>query len=75
LEQAGPLPEILVLGNLAVYQVLYQEDGAAEGAILATDRETVDYWAAVTEQLYGQGEDIDSFFQREVFGLRPPSAV
>jgi hypothetical protein len=74
LERKGPLPEILVLGKKTVYQVLYDKDGAAEGAIRSEDGKEVERWVGLARRLYEVGEDLSSYFARKVSGLRPPGA-
>lgn len=71
-EEDGMLPEIFVLGRSTAYQVLYGEDGAAEGAVRTTDAAVVERWRGVAERLYAAGEDIASYYQRRVAGRRPP---
>lgn len=70
-EHHGVLPEILSLGVDAVYQVLYDDDGALGGAILCTDRSTVERWAGFIGELYEKGEEIDDYYRRRVAGRRP----
>ena len=75
LERDGRLPEILTLGEETVYQVLYDDFGALEGAIRSTDRADVERWTAFIEDIYRKGEEIDSFFVRRVAGRRPSNAA
>jgi hypothetical protein len=75
LEHNGRLPEILVLGKETVYQVLYDKDGAAEGAIRSEDGREVERWVGLAKQLYEVGEDLGSYFARKVSGLRPPGSL
>ncbi|GII93120.1 DUF6879 family protein [Sinosporangium siamense] len=70
-ERHAPLPEIVVLGTQVVYQVIYGSSGLAEGAMKSTDPTDIRFWADFIERLYGDGEELDSYFQREVAGLRP----
>jgi hypothetical protein len=72
LEGNGVLPEIFIVGSSTAYQVLYGEDGAAEGAIRTTDREVIQHWITLTKELYAKGEEMDSYFARKVAGLKPP---
>jgi hypothetical protein len=72
LESAGALPEILTVGRSTAYQVLYGEDGGAEGAIRTTDRDIIEHWTTLTKELYAKGEELDSYFARKVAGLKPP---
>lgn len=74
-ERDHQLPEILTLGDDTVYQVLYNEDGALEGAVLSTDQADVQSWASFVKDLYAKGEEIASFFTRRVAGRKPSNAA
>lgn len=74
-EHEGKLPEILTLGDETVYQVIYDDSGALNGAIRSTDRADVERWTLFIEELYRKGEEIDRFFARRVAGRRPSSAA
>lgn len=71
-EAAGPLPEIVVLGGGVLFQVLYDDAGLCVGAIRHTDHGTVGNWEGYLEKLYAAGEDVTSYFTREVAPLPPP---
>ncbi|WP_216214886.1 DUF6879 family protein [Amycolatopsis aidingensis] len=66
------LPEIVTVGTEAVYEVRYDSDGAIEGAIRSDDPRDVTLWRDFIRSLYDSGEDINSFFEREVAQLDPP---
>ncbi|MFF7329021.1 DUF6879 family protein [Streptomyces sp. NPDC008150] len=72
LERVRQVPEVVVLGNAAVYEVVYDPDGHADGAKRYTDpalvRDTNDGFDA----LYERGEGFHDFFEREIAGLAPP---
>lgn len=70
-ERDGVLPEIFVIGPDTVYQVLYDADGVAEGAIRCVDRATARRWANFIDAQHQSGDELDVFFDREVAGLRP----
>jgi len=74
LEADGDLPEILILCDEVMYQVLYDENNKADGAIISTDRTIVQHWAELIENLYKKGEDLESYFNRKVAGLTPSYA-
>jgi hypothetical protein len=67
----GPLPELLTFGSDTMYQILYDTDGVLEGGILCTDPETVSRATEFIESLYA-GEDLGSYFQREIARMEPP---
>ncbi|MGW4379099.1 DUF6879 family protein [Kitasatospora sp. NPDC004531] len=65
-EDSGPLPEVVVLGGRTLYRVLYTEAGAPDGAIRWTDPELVAVWEGFIRSLYRRGEDVASWFAREM---------
>ncbi|WP_283133259.1 DUF6879 family protein [Rhizohabitans arisaemae] len=67
-------PEIVVLGNRVMYRVLYDEDGVSAGAIRFTDQDLITWWRETISGLYEVGEDLDTFFEREIAPLDPPIA-
>ncbi|MFF7656862.1 DUF6879 family protein [Streptomyces sp. NPDC007983] len=71
-ESTGPLPEMVVLGGRALFQVLYTEAGVANGAIRYTDPDLVERWENYIKALYAAGEDVIPYFDREVAHLDPP---
>ncbi|MER6128273.1 DUF6879 family protein [Streptomyces sp. NPDC001795] len=75
-ERECPLPEIVVLGRSTLFQVLYQilytETGAAAGAVRYTGHDLVSGWANYIRTLYEAGEDVRTYFEREVAHLPPP---
>lgn len=71
-ESSGPLPEIVVLGGDTLYQVIYTEAGEPDGAIRYDDRDLTDRWAEYLKALYSVGEDVISYFDREVAHLPAP---
>lgn len=74
-EEDGELPEILTLGEKTVYQVIYNADGALDGAIRSTDRSDVERWVSFISELYEKGEGIDSYFAKKVAGRKPTNAA
>ncbi|MEZ0072673.1 DUF6879 family protein [Planotetraspora sp. GP83] len=72
LEQMTTLPELVIFGPDLMYQVCYDEVGAASGARRITDARVVTPCRAAVISLYGEAEDLLPFFDREVAPLRPP---
>ncbi|MGW0825573.1 DUF6879 family protein [Streptomyces sp. NPDC002845] len=72
-EREGPVPELVTLNDDTVYEILYDAEGALEGAVRYLDAGTRDRVAARVEELYVLGEDIGTFFSREVAHLKPPT--
>ncbi|WP_329062377.1 DUF6879 family protein [Streptomyces sp. NBC_01429] len=72
-EGDGPLPELIVLGGDVLYEVLYTESGVPDGAIRHTDPEVIGGWESYIKELYRVGEDVMSYFDREVAHLPPPA--
>jgi hypothetical protein len=71
-EKNGPLPEIVTIGTSAVYQVLYDSDGANTGAIRSDSPEDLVQWRSFIKDLHAAGEEITSFFGRTVAQWEPP---
>lgn len=72
LEASASLPEIVVLGGETLYKISYTDAGLLDGAVRFTDLELVKPWEHFVKALYAGGEDIISFFEREVATLPPP---
>jgi hypothetical protein len=69
---AGGLPELVVLGDLAVYEVLYDNEGTHVGARRFDSTELISGVRRDLDQLFAVGEDIRPFFEREIAHLPPP---
>lgn len=74
-EGEGPVPELVTLNDDTVYEILYDAEGVLEGAVRYLGARTRDRVAARVEELYVLGEDIGTFFDREVAHLKPPTGV
>lgn len=71
-EESGPLPEVVVLGGMTLYHVLYTEAGLPNGAVRYVDPGLVERWEQHIEKLYEAGEEMTSYFRREVAHLPAP---
>lgn len=71
-EETRQLPEIVVLGGHTLYQILYTDEGRPLGGVRFTDPRTVRAWEQYIASLYAAGEDIVSYFDREIAHLPPP---
>ncbi|MCX5047775.1 hypothetical protein OG895_10075 [Streptomyces sp. NBC_00201] len=72
IERTRPVPEVVILGDVAMYEVVYDEDGNAAGANRYTDRSLIRETNAGFDALYGRGEGFHDFFDREIVTLAPP---
>ncbi|MFJ1649211.1 DUF6879 family protein [Streptomyces sp. NPDC088258] len=72
IEQHRQVPEVVILGDRAMFEVRYDSDGNAAGADRYTDPELIAETSAGFEQLYARGEDYAGFFDREIAPLPPP---
>ncbi|WP_433531676.1 DUF6879 family protein [Micromonospora sp. CA-263727] len=70
--EQGAVPELMVAGSRAVYEVRYDETGAPVGADKFVDHAVVVGCRAQVMSLLGDAEPFESFFRREVDGRRPP---
>jgi hypothetical protein len=74
-ETAGYLPELVVMDGKVLYQVLYSDAGATEGALRFTDPALIAPWEAFIRDAYAAAEDIRTYFERAVAHLPPPPAA
>jgi hypothetical protein len=74
-ERDGLLPEIVILGDRTLYEILYTAAGAFDSARRFTDPGIVDPWTAYVRQAYAAAEDIETYFARVVASLPPPPAA
>ncbi|MEU7070668.1 DUF6879 family protein [Streptomyces narbonensis] len=74
-ETDGPLPELCVLGDEAVYIVEYTPEGVPDGALVFTRPDVVAKARAFVRELYAAGEELGSYFPREIAHLEPPRAA
>lgn len=72
LEVELPLPELLVLGTSALYEVLYDETGAPSGARRIDDLEVIDACRQELAELFDKAEDLLTYFEREIEPLPAP---
>ncbi|MEV7008790.1 DUF6879 family protein [Streptosporangium sp. NPDC051022] len=73
IEQERPVPEVVVLGDEVIYEVIYDDDGNAAGANRFTDQEVIHETSAGFDVLFDRGEGFGEFFDREIASLTPPS--
>ncbi|MBQ0829403.1 DUF6879 family protein [Streptomyces tagetis] len=72
IEKDRTVPEVVILGDVAMYEVLYDGDGNAMGANRFTDPALIRETSAGFEALYERGEAFPDFFDREIAPLGPP---
>ncbi|HEU5155671.1 MAG TPA: hypothetical protein VFU43_01645 [Streptosporangiaceae bacterium] len=73
LEAQQPLPELLVLGTSALYEVLYDETGVLSGARRIDDLKVIDACRQELAELFDEGEDLLAYFEREIEPLPRPN--
>ncbi|MEU3533485.1 DUF6879 family protein [Streptomyces murinus] len=71
IEQDRPVPEVVILGEVAMYEVVY-DNGNAAGANRFTDPALIRETSAGFEALYERGDGFHDFFDREIAPLAPP---
>jgi hypothetical protein len=72
LEETRDLPEVLVLGEQVGYVIRYDGTGVLDGARKLTDAQTIAACREEIAALHRQGEDLLSYFAREIAPLGPP---
>ncbi|WFE38634.1 DUF6879 family protein [Micromonospora sp. WMMD998] len=70
----GRVPELMVAGSRAVYDVRYDDAGTPVGAEKIVEPEIVEGCRAQVLALLDRAEPIESFFHREVDGRTPSTA-
>jgi hypothetical protein len=71
-EDDGELPEVVTLGPSTAYHIPYDADGVLTGGVKVTNPQAVGRVTRLVRRLYGEGEDLATFFEREVAPLPPP---
>lgn len=71
-EREAPLPELVVLGSSAMYQVLYDERDTPCGSRRINDPNAVEACQRELSEIYRRGEDFSRFFEREIVPLPVP---
>ncbi|MFJ6293017.1 DUF6879 family protein [Streptomyces griseoviridis] len=72
IEKDHPVPEVVVLGEKALYEVVYDNDGNADGAKRYSDTSLIRETNLGFDVLYERGEGFHDFFEREIVHLAPP---
>ncbi|GHE29497.1 DUF6879 family protein [Streptomyces capitiformicae] len=72
IEKDHPVPEVVILGDVVMYEVCYDDDGNAAGANRFADRALIRETLSGFDALYERAEDFHDFFGREIAPLAPP---
>ena len=72
-ETRRTLPEIVVLGSLVMYEVLYDDEGVLAGGIRFDDPHRISEYRQVIQEMHRSGEPLDDFFSSHVAPLPPPN--
>jgi hypothetical protein len=67
------LPELVILGSKLMYEVIYDKQGVPAGGICFKDKALIAHCQRFIADLYQVGEELESFFEREVSSLEPPA--
>ncbi|MCO6011060.1 hypothetical protein NE236_39505 [Actinoallomurus purpureus] len=73
LEADRLLPEIVILGDRVLFEVLYDADGTAYGARRLDDPEVIAEAGREVADLYAAAEPLLDYFAREIAPLPPPT--
>jgi hypothetical protein len=71
-QDLSDLPDLVVLGTEAVYEVHYAGDGVPDGATLHTAPDAVAGARAFVQALHRSGERLESYYTREIAGRAAP---
>ncbi|GAB3958749.1 hypothetical protein GCM10029978_004330 [Actinoallomurus acanthiterrae] len=72
LEERRPLPELVILDTVVMYEVLYGIDGDLEGAWKIVDRDFIEAVRREVEDLYMAADELSSLLESEPSILPPP---
>lgn len=72
-EAKALLPEVVVLGDRVLFEVVYDATGTAEGARRIDDPQVIRTAAAEIAELHDAGEPLLEFYRREIAPLPPPA--
>lgn len=75
IERDRPVPEVVILGENVMYEVVYDDDGNADGCNRFADRALVAETNRGFDLLYERGEEFTAFFDREIAPLAAPHVV
>jgi len=71
-ESADPLPELISLCGRVLYHIICDDDQKSDGAIRYDDPRLISHYEQFARDLYGGGEDIESYFRRRKIADLPP---
>jgi hypothetical protein len=71
-EKNDIVPELIFMGSLAMYEIVYDENGMLAGGRKFTDPRLIARCRAEVRELFTGGEDFRTFFDREIATLPPP---
>lgn len=72
IEKDRPVPEVVILGDVVMYEVVYDDDGNAAGANRFSERSLIRETSLGFDTLYERGECFYDFFDRDIAPLAPP---
>ncbi|MFF9477907.1 DUF6879 family protein [Streptomyces sp. NPDC014733] len=75
IEEEHLAPEVVILGDDVMYEVVYDDDGNAAGAHRIADKKAVEETSSGFDELYSRGEDFMTFFNREIAPLEAPAVI
>lgn len=73
IERKRQVPEVVILGDVVMYEVQYDPEGNADGARRYRDPALIAETREGFETLYARGEPFTDFFEREIAPLPPPA--
>lgn len=73
IERRRTVPEVVILGDVVMYEVQYDHEGNADGAKRYGDPALIAETTAGFDALYARAESFDAFFEREIVPLPQPA--
>ncbi|MGW7520584.1 DUF6879 family protein [Streptomyces sp. NPDC054796] len=72
-EKKRPVPEVVILGDVVMYEVVYDDDGNAAGANRFRDPALIEETSSGFNVLYDRADPFFDFFDRKILPLAPPT--
>ncbi|MDQ3763495.1 MAG: hypothetical protein M3460_18260 [Actinomycetota bacterium] len=72
-EKDDPAPEVIILGTEVMYEICYDHNGVLSGGRRIVETDVISECRIEIDAIYQKGEDLLTFFEREIAPMSPPS--
>lgn len=71
-EKDSPVPELIILGTGVMYEICYDQNSVLNGGRRIVETDIISECRLEIDAIYQKGEDLLTFFEREVVPMPPP---